>query len=72
MGDPLEAARKRAGMSEMQGLESAGYIQDELPGMEYCEFEYGEPDDILSPSAHAGKNWCGPCNGWINGEPCDE
>ena len=30
-----------------------------------------ERSDCTDPS-HDGENWCGPCGGWIDGEPCDE
>jgi hypothetical protein len=34
-------------------------VQDYLPGMS-------------DKDLHPGKNWCGPCQDWITGEPCDE
>ena len=32
----------------------------------YCE------DAKCEHPSHDGELWCGPCGGWINGEPCDD
>lgn len=70
-------------MTEMAGIE---YIQDPLPGMRLIPRNLPPEEErhyvliCTEECPHVweecweegGKNWCGPCGGWIDGQPCDE